>query len=94
MVVQCQAMAQAVRRRSLTEKALVQSQDRPFGICGGKDGTGTVFSEHIGFPLSVPFQQCSIHIHSSFTDSHSLLRNKRIYITLSSYLTDNTVCYD
>jgi len=48
-------MAQEVSRRSLTDKTFVQSQDRSFGICGGKDGTGTVFSEYIGFPLSVPF---------------------------------------
>jgi len=47
-------MAEVVRCRSLPADTLVQSQHHPFGVCGGRSGTGTgVSSEPFGFPVII-----------------------------------------
>jgi hypothetical protein len=38
------AMAQAVSRRPLTAEAQFRAGVSPYGICGGKSGTGAGFS--------------------------------------------------
>jgi hypothetical protein len=42
-------MAQVVRRRPLTEEGRVHAQDSPCRICAGQNGTGTMFSQFLGF---------------------------------------------
>jgi hypothetical protein len=46
-------MVQVVSRRPLTVEARVRARVNPCRICGGKSGTGTGFSEFLGFPLSI-----------------------------------------
>jgi hypothetical protein len=46
-------MAQAVSRRPVTTEAPVRSQVSPYGICGGRIGTGTGFSSST---LVFPYQ--------------------------------------
>jgi hypothetical protein len=63
------AMAQAVSHQPLATQALVQSQVRPCGVCGGQDGTGTGFLCLLQLSLPASFHQCSTHIHSWITDT-------------------------
>jgi hypothetical protein len=54
-VVRGRAMAQVVTRRPLTEEARVRARINPYGICGGRSGTGT------GISLSFRFSPVNIH---------------------------------
>jgi hypothetical protein len=57
-------MAQAVSRWPLTAEAQVRARVNPCGICGGRSGTGQVFSEYFGFPCKYIIPPL-LHIHLS-----------------------------
>jgi len=63
-------MVQGVSRRAFTAKALVQTQEIPFGIFAGQSGTGAVyFSEYRSLSLSVSLHERSILVHYSVTET-------------------------
>jgi hypothetical protein len=45
VMVKGRAIALAVSRRVLTAEARVRAQVSPYGICGGRSGNGTSFSQ-------------------------------------------------
>jgi hypothetical protein len=55
-------MTQAVSRRPLTAETRARSQATSYEICGGQSGTGTGFTQYVGFSLSVSFHKFSILI--------------------------------
>jgi len=71
--VQRSVTSQTVGRvevKSVSRRPLVAQASPTTGICGGQSDTGTGFSPIILlFPLSVPFHQCTVLLHSSATDA-------------------------
>ena len=73
-------MARRVIRQHLTKDKRAQSRGNPHGICGGRNGSRTVFSppppsSTSVFP-SVSFYLCSTFIHSFI---HSFIHHPRYY---------------
>jgi len=59
-------MAQTVSRRPLTAESRFRSLGIPCEICGGQNGTGTVFSPNTSVPpvsIIPPVRQTFLHIH-------------------------------
>jgi hypothetical protein len=67
------AMAQAVSYRPFTVQARVRSQVSPFGICGGRIGTGTGFS-----PSTLVFL---CQFHSTGAPLHGKMKKLLIFVT-------------
>jgi hypothetical protein len=61
------AVAQVVGHRLLTAKSRVRFRVSQCGICGGKRGTRTGFSEYFAFTSLLPFYQRSTIIYLSRT---------------------------
>ena len=76
-------MAQAVSRRPVTAEARVRSQVSPCVICGGRSGTGTVFSPNTSdFP-------CQFHS----TGSPLLGKTKKTFIFIIELHNKPQGCY-